>query len=458
MSPVDFEKILIKYLYQDVDVRDKTLPFLTPTIFDDFENKEIVKFIQTFDDKYGKFPTIPDTKLHLQDKEVFNRLMEITNLDVSEYNNDSLLNEIEDFFKKKLIWNAITDSADNLKEDNLEKMSEMPDKLRTAVAFSFNTEIGLDLLNDGDRLFEFFHNRDRGVPTGLKSLDKWISGGVHKKTLTIFMGETNLGKTLMKCAIAANMLLQNKSVLYVTLEMSEENIAGRILQNMFDLEQEEMKCLSKAKFMQRYNILKEKLNQNLFIKEYPTKGANANTFRNLLKELWIKKKFKPDVMFIDYLGICLPQFQLKSDNTYTEGKRISEEIRGLAVEEDIPIVSSVQSNRNGFGSSELSLKDIADSIGTAQGADIIIGAAQSDEFAANNKISLIILKNRYGLNKIKLVANIDKGKMRIWDDDEDYTPTAKPISQSSVSTAAAMVKTSLKKDKDETIKKIIDFE
>lgn len=459
MQPLEFEKIVLKFMFQDQTAREKILPFLDVKLFDDFQHKEIVKSILSFEQKQGKFPTIPDMKLHLENESVYNRLGEILNLDLSDFSFESLMGEVEDFFKKKLIWNVTAEIADNLKEDKIDKITVAPESLRQALAFSFNSNIGFDLFNDIERYYNYIHNTDMVIPTGLANLDRVIGGGVHVKTLTTLMAQANLGKTLMKCAIASNIVLQNKNVLYITMEMSEEMIAERIYQNILGFDKESLNVIARERLDIKIQSIKQKLQNSLIIKEYPTKGANVNTIKNLLKELEIKKKFKPDVIFVDYLGIMSPLYLLKSDNTYTEGKRISEELRGLAVEKEVALVTSIQTNREAFDEVITSMKDMADSIGPAATSDIIMGVSQTDEMRTANKFSGIILKNRYGMNKIRLTFNVNYQKMIVSDGTD--TKSAEPASElnsDKIRQAIDMTKSDLKKENENDKKKVINFD
>jgi len=269
-------------------------------------------------------------------------------------------------------------------------------------------------------------------------------------------------------SIAVDCVLKNKNVLYVTCEMSEEKISERVMANLFDICTEDLKLLPKNKFHDKFEKLKNQINHKLVIKEYPPRAINTNHILNLIKELKVRKKFSPDIIFIDYLGIMNPVYKNKGDNSYLEVKRISEEVRALAVELSLPIVSAVQTNRGGFGDSEIDLTDISDSIGTAATADIIIGVTQSEEMRKIGKYSWIILKNRYGLNKIKVNVNVDYYKMRVYEDgDSKAEGTAKSISKiplsekeqkQKVNDTTDIVKGILNKDTKEKYGKMIDFE
>jgi replicative DNA helicase len=455
MQPVEFEKIILKILFENKDIRDKILPFLDGKIFDDFNHKEIVKSILVFEQKFSKFPSISDMKLGIDNQEVYKSLVDIVNLNLQEFSSDSLIGEVEDFFKKKLIWNVTADIVENLKDDKISKISMAPESLRQALAFNFNTNIGFNLLEDYDRYYDYIHGNDSVIPTGLSNLDSVIGGGIHPKTLTIFVASANVGKTIFKCSIAANMLMQNKNVLYITLEMSEEMIAERIYQNIFDFSKEDLTVLTREKFNIKIDSIKKKLKNSLFIKEYPNKGANVNTIKNLLKELEIKKKFIPHCIFIDYIGILAPIYMLKSDNSYTEGKRVSEEVRGLGVDKNTGMVSSWQGNRSSFDEVITSMSDMADSIGPAATGDVIMGISQTEEMRAANRFGGILLKNRYGINKVKLSFDITYDKMRVTNPDKEEDNKKEP---SSLKKAIDLTANEIKKESDNEKKRIISFD
>jgi len=458
-----FESVIIKYLFTNQDARDTILPYLSPKIFSDFDLKEICKHILTFNETFKKFPTVSDMKLHIEKKELHDSFLECLNLDLTQFSDVSLLTEMESFIRKKLIWDVIADTAENLKEDKMNEISDCSDKLREAVSFTFNTEIGLDFFENGDRLYDALHEINKAIPTGLFYLDKILKGGLHEKTLTIFLGEVGLGKTATKCAIASNILLQNKNVLYITLEMSEEKISERIMANILDVKLDDLVLLSKDTFYQKFEAIRQSLKNKFIIKEYPTKSINSNNIRILLKELKVKKNFVPNVVFVDYLGIMNSNTTRKSENSYTEVKRISEELRGVAVEFPSAFVSSVQVNRDGVGDVDIDITNMSDSLGPAMTADVIIAITQSDEFIQAGKFSFIILKNRYGVKKKKTVIDVDYNYMRLTqkenknteNKDEQQKP---PITTSTiVDDASVMIINKMNLSKKENQKKVIDF-
>lgn len=415
ISPVFFEKILIKFLFSDKKVRERVVPYLTPKIFDDKNNIDIVQRILDFESEYNRFPSFPELKMYLKTVETFNRLKEIIKIDLTDYTDDFIIDRIETWFRNKMIWNVNADIVEHLSDDDLSQIQNSVDNLREACAFSFNTKVGIDVFESEDEIFEFLHNKDKIISSGLRPFDNCVDGGFHEKTLTLFMAETNLGKSLIMSSLAVNNVIDNKNVLYVTCEMSKHKISERVLANTFDVEIGDLKKLPRGKFKEYFKQIKKTLKTKLFVEEYPPNSINANHIRNLLKELKVKKKFIPDVIYVDYLEIMAPIRRQKGDNSYSEIKRISEELRGVAVETGIPIVSAVQTNRSGFGSNELDLTDISQSIGTAATADIIIGVTQTDDMRKSGVFAWQLLKNRYGINKKAFIVAVDYYHMRIFE-------------------------------------------
>lgn len=451
-GPIFFEKVLIKLLFNENNLRDRVMPFLDPSIFDDHKNIQIIKDIINFNNEFDKFPTVSELKIHMKDEGAFNQLFEIMDMDVSEYKTEFLTSEIEDFFRKKLIHHVNVDVAMALNNDDMEDMKESPDRLREAIAFSFDTKIGLDFLDEEERLYNYLHNRDKFIKTPIRKLNRFIDGGWHQKSLSLFMAETNLGKSLIMTSLAVDTVLRNKNVLYVTCEMSEDKISERVMSNLFDVDLENLRLLNREAFHKRFEKLHKEVAKKLIIKEYPPKSINTNHIRTLLKELEVRKKFKPDIVYVDYLGIMLPIRGNRNDNTYLEVKRISEELRALAVDLEIPIITASQVTRQGIGSAEIDLKDISESIGTAATADIIIGVTQSNELKINGKYEWIILKNRYGINKIKMTVDVDYEKMRISNDDStDPEEMATSISSAKPNSQKAIeeTKNALNKDRQD---------
>lgn len=455
LSPLFFEYLLVGLLFTDKEVREKIYPFLVPDIFDGFETKEIIQKILHFVEENDKFPTVPEMKLEIHDKKVFETLQNCMNIDVSEYDRDYLLSKVEDFFKRKMILNELAAAASVLKEEDLGNLSDTPDKIREKIAFSFNTSVGVDIFsNEGEKhLYDYLHNEEVVVPTGIPYFDKMIEGGFHTQSLSLFLAETNKGKSLIMCSLATNSLLQNKNVLYISLEMSKEKITQRILANIFDKNISSLKHLTRENFSRQYNNIRNKLKGRMIVDDFPPKTFNSNHLRNFLKELKVKKSFIPDILFLDYMGLMSPINNKNSDNSYAEQKRISEELRAVGVEYEFPIVSGAQTNRGGFSSAIIDLTDISESIGVPATADLIVGVTQTDEYREAGKYCWIVLKNRYGINQLKVNVAVDYPKMRIFSD-PDREETTPPESTKIIDDAVVDI---LTKKKDQNKKKLKDL-
>lgn len=413
------ENIIIKFLYTNIEVRERVYPYLKFSLFDLVENVEIIKFVKKFMMKYDKFPSLKETKLKISDPDLFDHLKYVMKIDVSDYSDEVILGEIEEYIREKAMMDVCFKVAEKITNGESDNIKGSPDEMREAMAFSFDKQVGLDIFDKDceDGIYNHFHNKEYVVSTGLETFDEIIEGGFHEKSLSLFMAETNMGKSLIMGALATNNLLQDKNVLYVTCEMSEHKIGERIIANVFDIETKELKRMSKDKFSDCFAKARERFKGKFIVKEYPTGFASVNHIRNLVKELYLKKKFKPDIIYIDYIGIMAATFRSKSDNTYNIQKRITEEVRGLAVELGIPIISAIQTNRGGFGVDELDLSNVSDSVGTAFTADIMIGVTQPDELRAVGKYRWTLIKNRYGINKVGVTIKVNYGKMRLTDDD-----------------------------------------
>ena len=303
-----------------------------------------------------------------------------------------------------------------------------------ALAVSFDTNIGHDYLADVSNRYDFYHEQEERIPFDIEYLNKITKGGLPNKTLNVALAGTGVGKSLFMCHIGAAALTQGRNVLYITMEMSEERIAERIDANLLDVPIDQLENLSKDMLMDKVSTIASRTNGKLIIKEYPTGQAHANHFRALLNELKLKKNFTPDIIFIDYLNICASA-RMKgmggSINSYTYIKAIAEEIRGLAVEFDVPIVSATQTTRTGYSSSDPGLEDTSESFGLPATADLMVALISNEELAATGQILVKQLKNRYNdpnVNK-RFVVNIDRSKMRLSDADNpqgglvDDTPT-----------------------------------
>jgi replicative DNA helicase len=422
-----YEELLIQYIFNDSDVREKILPYLNPDVFSSYIHSQIIKEAQEFMEKYQTFPKVSELKISINREDVYNKLISIMNIDSSQYGKEFILSELEEFYRKSLLCNVIMDASETMDKDSC-NFSDYPDKMREALAFSFSNEIGTSFVEDCDKIYDALHNKDSVISTGIKALDNYTDGGAHEKSLNLIMGGTNIGKSLILCGMSVNFLLQNKNVLYISLEMSEEKITERILANMFDIDLNQLKMIDKKTFIRKHASVVNGLKSNFVTIQYGAKTINSNRIRSILKELKIKKNFVPDVLVVDYLGLMTTNNKTKDSNSYSEMKSISEELRSVAVEENLIVWSAVQTNRNGIKSAELDLTDIADSIGTAATADLIIGVSITDEMREAGRYIWMLLKNRYGLNQQKMYVGVCFPKMRVYDidDDEDDKIMQKP--------------------------------
>ena len=344
----------------------------------------------------------------------------IKTLDSTDVDMEWLVDTTEKFCKDKAIYNAIVDGISIIDgKDKNRGADAIPSLLTDALAVSFDNAVGHDYFDDSEKRFDFYHKIEERIPFDLEFFNKITKGGLPQKTLNIALAGTGVGKSLFMCHMAANCLSQGKNVLYITLEMAEERIAERIDANLLNVSMEDLHDLPKTMFESKIKKIQKKTNGTLIVKEYPTASAHSAHFRGLIKELSIKKSFKPDMIFIDYLNICASS-RLKGAanvNSYTYIKSIAEELRGLAVETNVPIMSATQTTRGGFTSTDIGLEDTSESFGLPATADFMFALISNEELDALNQIVVKQLKNRYNdptMNK-RFVVGIDRSKMRLYD-------------------------------------------
>lgn len=417
MEIADRSKELIALLFQEPDLRDKIYPFLSEKYFDDYNHSKIVSEFLKLREKNSKFPSAADMRFVLTDEAVRNSFDEClkASMDVAP---EIKQERIREWFKTRMTLETLREMTDGLEGRSAESILPYLDKLREMVAFDFDTTIGLNFYEDADRLYDYMHEKNSVIRTGIDSLDEEIGGGWHEKTLSLLIAPSNVGKTLCKCSFAVNAFLAGKNVLYVTMEMSEEEISKRLYVNVANISMQELTTLSREEFKNGYAKLIGKTNR-MFVKEYPTASASANTLRSLLKELKLKQKFKPDIIFVDYLGIMQPNHQTAGDNTNTKFKVISEELRGFAVEQQVAVVSSNQTNRGGYGKAEVGLTDTADSIGQVMTADLILTIGQDNEMRDNGQYNFITSKNRFNRAGKVIPLSVDFYRMKVYEESEE---------------------------------------
>ena len=427
----NIELVILQNLIYNDEFSRKVTPFLKKEYFHDQIEKLVFGAIQDFIATYNALPTKEAIVIDLDKKtsltepqfEELGKLMEsLTDEDVPEL--DWLSSQTEDFCKDKAVYNAIMESIHILEDKSDSKTANaIPEILSDALAVSFDTHIGHDYIEDAEERYDFYHRVEKKVPFDLEYFNTITGGGTPQKTLNIIMAGTGVGKSLFLCHHAANCLTQNQNVLYITCEMAEERIAERIDANLFDMTIDDVQDLPRNLYYKKLEGFKTHLKGKLIVKEYPTATANVNHFRALLDELWMKKQFKPDIIFIDYLNICASA-RLKNGsnvNSYTYIKAIAEELRGMAVERSVPIFSATQVNRSGFNNSDVGLEDTSESFGLPATADFMIALISTEELEENNQIMVKQLKNRYNdvASNKKFILGINRGKMKLYDVDKN---------------------------------------
>ena len=427
----NIELVILQNLIYNDEFSRKVTPFLKKEYFHDQIEKLVFGAIQDFIATYNALPTKEAIVIDLDKKtsltepqfEELGKLMEsLTDEDVPEL--DWLSSQTEDFCKDKAVYNAIMESIHILEDKSDSKTpNAIPEILSDALAVSFDTHIGHDYIEDAEERYNFYHRVEKKVPFDLEYFNTITGGGTPQKTLNIIMAGTGVGKSLFLCHHAANCLTQNQNVLYITCEMAEERIAERIDANLFDMTIDDVQDLPRQMYYKKLEGFKAHLKGKLIVKEYPTATANVNHFRALLDELWMKKQFKPDIIFIDYLNICASA-RLKNGsnvNSYTYIKAIAEELRGMAVERSVPIFSATQVNRTGFNNSDVGLEDTSESFGLPATADFMIALISTEELEENNQIMVKQLKNRYNdvASNKKFILGINRGKMKLYDVDKN---------------------------------------
>jgi len=420
------ERTALKHLIHTETYARKALPFLKEEYFTDRLEKLIFREINNFYDKFNAPPTNETLAIELNarkdinDTEFQNITSTIAAFKKEDINVEWLIQTTEKFCKDRAIHNAIMDGIQILDgKDKTHTPEYLPELLSNALSVSFDEKIGHDYIPESTERYDFYHKKEERVEFDLDFMNRITRGGVPTKTLNIALAGTGVGKTLFMAHLAAANLLQGKNVLYITLEMAEERIAERIDSNLLNVAMSDLPELPKIMYQDKIKSLEEKTKGKLIIKEYPTASAHAGHFKVLINELAIKKSFKPDVIYIDYLNLCISS-RLKagsSVNSYTIVKSIAEELRGLAVEHDLPIFSATQTTRTGFGSTDIGLEDTSESFGLPATADFMFAIISTEELEKKNQFLIKQLKNRYNdptINR-KFMLGVDRSKMRIYD-------------------------------------------
>lgn len=423
------ELLILRNLIYNEDYIRKVLPFLRKDYFQDYNLKIIFDEIYSFITEYNKPATKEALLIEIDKRTDLNETFykEIVSI-IDSFDNSPaelqwLIDTTEKWCRDRAIYLALMESiqiADGKNEDK--NRDSIPSILSDALSVSFDNHVGHDYLQDYDQRYEYYNRKENKLEFDLDYFNKITNGGLSPKTLNIALAGTNVGKSLFMCHVAGSYLLQGRNVLYITLEMAEEKIAERIDANQMNVNIKDIKDLSKSTFESKINNISRKTQGSLIIKEYPTASAHAGHFKALLNELALKKSFKPDVIFIDYLNICSSS-RYKGNisvNSYSYVKSIAEELRGLAVEFNVPIMSATQTTRSGFASSDPELTDTSESFGLPATADFLFALISTDELEQLNQILVKQLKNRYSDKSTykKFVIGIDRSKMRLYDVDQ----------------------------------------
>ena len=420
------ERTALTQLVTNEQFARKVLPFLKEDYFADKTERTIFEEITKFVDKYNKIPTQTSLEIEVSgrkdlNEEEFKKVVAvIKTLEFTDVDFDWLVNTTEQFCKDKAVYNAIVEGISIIDgKDKLRGPDAIPQLLTEALSVGFDSRIGHDYLFDYDERYDYYHTVEEKIPFDLEFFNKITKGGLPPKTLNIALAGTGVGKSLFMCHVAANCLSQGKYVLYITLEMAEERIAERIDANLMNITIDDLHELPKQMFEDKIAKIIKSTAGKLIVKEYPTASAHTAHFRGLIKELAIKKSFKPDILFVDYLNICSSsRFKGATNvNSYMYIKSIAEELRGLAVETNIPIMSATQTTRSGFVSTDVGLEDTSESFGLPATADFMFALISNEELDELNQIAVKQLKNRYNdptMNK-RFVIGIDRAKMRLFD-------------------------------------------
>jgi len=427
MSLNKIEQIILKNLFKNEPFVRKTLPFLKNEYFQERIEKILFEEVRDYVLKYNNVPSYEAISISLSQRdnlfeEDFRQASEL--IENLKDNDDSskfewLLELTEKFCQEKALHNAILESIHILDEKSEKTKGSIPKILSDALSVSFDPNIGHDYIEDAAKRYDFYHQVEKRIPFDLDFFNRITKGGLPQKTLNIALAGTGVGKSLFMCHVAAGALSQNFNVLYITMEMAEEKIAERIDANLLNVKLDDLANLPKDTYERKISRIKENIKGKLIIKEYPTASASAIHFRTLLNELAIKKNFKPDLVFIDYLNICASA-RLKHGanvNSYSYIKAIAEELRGLAVEFKVPIVSATQTTRSGYTNTDPGLEDTSESFGLPATADFMFALITSEELEKLNHIMVKQLKNRYNdptVNK-RFVVGVDRAKMKLYD-------------------------------------------
>ena len=427
---IDLEQTILRNLLTNEQYMRRVIPFIKREYFEGVYGllfNEVTKYVQ----KYNRLPSLEAFKIEIDESDKFTEQAYTHALDIlpsiferKDENDDWLLERTEKWCQDRAVYLAIMESIQVIDGKHTQYTKDaLPDILQKALAVCFDTNVGHDYFENVEERYAFYHEQEKRIPFDLEYFNTITKGGLPNKTLNIALAGTGVGKSLFMCHVAASALSQGRDVLYITMEMAEERIAERIDANLMNVAIDQLDHMSKPMFTDRVKAIADKTEGKLIIKEYPTGQAHTGHFRALLNELKLKKSFKPEMIFIDYLNICASS-RMKgmggSINSYSYIKAIAEEIRGLAVEFDVPIVSATQTTRSGYANSDPGLEDTSESFGLPATADLMFALVSNEELESLGQIMVKQLKNRYNdpnSNK-RFVVGVDRSKMKLYDVDQ----------------------------------------
>ena len=421
------EEITLSNLIFNETYTRKVLPFIKDEYFDTHTHKVLFNALSDYVNKFEATPEPNALKIEVEKRrdiseEIYQEVEQfLNNLDREAYNEDWLVETTEKWCKERAIYLALMESvkiADG--QDKTRTKDAIPSIMSEALGVCFDDHVGHDYIQDSDERYDFYHKKEEKIPFDLEYLNKITKGGLPNKTLNIALAGTGVGKSLFMCHVASSVLLQGRNVLYITMEMAEEKIAERVDANLLDIPIQSLNdpLLTKEKYSSKLLQLKKKTQGKLIIKEYPTASAHVGHFKALLNELSMKKGFSPDIIFIDYLNICASaRYKGTIVNSYTYVKAIAEELRGLAVEFNVPIVSASQTTRSGFANSDVDLTDTSESFGLPATADLMLALISTEDMEQLGQIMVKQVKHRYNDPTMykRFVVGIDRAKMRLYD-------------------------------------------
>lgn len=419
------ERAIFANLIHNEQYARKALPFLKAEYFQSRNDQALYKIIDHYVQEYNAVPSKTALSIEvgeypdLNDEEEHKLQQYVENLNDEPVDLEWLTDATEKFCQDKAVYNAIMQSIQIFDGKTKLDKGSIPQILADALAVSFDTHIGHDFIADADSRYDFYHKKEVRIPFDLEYLNRITKGGLPRKTLNIVLAGTGVGKSLFMCHCAAANLARGSNVLYITMEMAEERIAERVDANLLNVTLEELSIIPKDSYQKKIDRLKQNTKGKLIVKEYPTSSAGSGHFRHLLNELKLKRNFVPDVVYIDYLNICASTRvkQGANVNSYTYIKSIAEELRGLAVEFNVPIVSATQTTRSGYSSSDIGLEDTSESFGLPATADFMIALMSNEELQEMNQMVVKQLKNRYNDPSYmrKFIIGVDRAKMKLYD-------------------------------------------